>query len=238
MIDYSDKRLIALRQFGQRLRILRPIVKAFRWITRKGYEDAFDRTLLAEIRSNDVVWDVGANVGHYTRKFAEKVGPGGHVLAFEPAPSTLKILQSAVSQYPHVSVIAAALSNKSGHAGFMQDVDSNATSSLNLSAAAGGSSGTSSIVEVEIECGDEFSKEKCPNVIKLDVEGFEIEAIDGLRNTLKNHALRALFVEVHFLEISKRGLRNGVSLLTKSIQETGMSIHWIDPSHFVARRST
>ena len=36
--------------------------------------------------------DIGANVGHYTARFSELVGPEGRVIAFEPVPETFAIL--------------------------------------------------------------------------------------------------------------------------------------------------
>jgi len=42
------------------------------------------------------VWDVGANVGFYTTRFAEKVGQGA-VVAFEPAGSCYGRRQRIVS---------------------------------------------------------------------------------------------------------------------------------------------
>lgn len=77
----------------------------------------------------------------------------------------------------------------------------------------------------------------CPNVIKIDVEGFEVEVVQGLSQTLSDRRLRAVFIEVHFLEISKRGLRDGVGRLKTSLENAGLSVRWLDPSHIVARRT-
>jgi len=53
-------------------------------------EIEFDR--LGELISHgDWVIDVGANVGHYTRRFSELCG-NGRVIAFEPHPLTFSLL--------------------------------------------------------------------------------------------------------------------------------------------------
>src|SRR5258706_3403573 len=52
---------------------------------------------LALLRAGDVVCDIGANRGHFTRLFARIVGKGGHVHAFEPGPGTFERLREAMS---------------------------------------------------------------------------------------------------------------------------------------------
>jgi len=54
----------------------------------RGYEERFGSELLKWVAAGDCVWDVGANVGFYTMRFAEKVGQGA-VVAFEPAESCI-----------------------------------------------------------------------------------------------------------------------------------------------------
>ena len=66
------------------------------------------------ISSGDWVVDVGANVGHYTKKFSELVGPSGRVIAFEPVPTTFSLLSANTERFTHLNVtlINAAVSNK------------------------------------------------------------------------------------------------------------------------------
>ena len=56
------------------------------------------------IAPGDWVIDVGANVGHYTKRFSELVGPGGRVIAFEPVPETFALLSSNVQLYRFMNV--------------------------------------------------------------------------------------------------------------------------------------
>ena len=57
------------------------------WLNGRGYEARYDQSLSASLRAGDCVWDVGANVGYYTRMFSERIGESGEVLAFEPSPT-------------------------------------------------------------------------------------------------------------------------------------------------------
>ena len=66
-----------------------PLLDRFRSVRRVGYEDAFSRSLLVEIRPSDCVWDVGANVGYYSQRIASRASL---VVAFEPVPETFSRL--------------------------------------------------------------------------------------------------------------------------------------------------
>src|SRR5579862_5955349 len=64
------------------------------------------------------VVDIGANYGVYTLPMAQKVGPGGHVWAFEPASSTAQFLAQGVSAnaFCNVTLEQKAVSSSAGSA--------------------------------------------------------------------------------------------------------------------------
>ncbi len=82
--------------------------------------EAHDAERLASwVPSGGVVFDVGANVGFFTLKFARWVGPSGRVLAFEPAPHNVQHLNHALAAAnlnARVIVIAAAAAERVGNA--------------------------------------------------------------------------------------------------------------------------
>ena len=65
------------------------------------------------VKRGDWVIDIGANVGHYTKRFSELVGPQGRIIAFEPVPTTFSILAANVELFAcsNVSLINAAVSD-------------------------------------------------------------------------------------------------------------------------------
>src|SRR5258708_20275865 len=84
LIELQTQARSLLRRSG-----LVPVLNRVRSVWRTGYEDVFSRSLLAEIRSGDCVWDVGANVGHYSQKIAPLAS---RAVAFEPVPDTFSRL--------------------------------------------------------------------------------------------------------------------------------------------------
>ena len=68
----------------------------------------------AFITPGDWVVDVGANVGHYTKRFSELVGPGGRVIALEPVPETFALLTSNAQlfKFTNTTLINTAVSDK------------------------------------------------------------------------------------------------------------------------------
>lgn len=66
------------------------------------------------VSAGDWVVDIGANVGHYTCRLSELVGPAGRVLAFEPVPTTMALLaaNTLLFAHPNVSLFNVAVSDQ------------------------------------------------------------------------------------------------------------------------------
>jgi predicted methyltransferase len=71
---------VGIRNLGRALGLNRRIAAR---LYGRGYETRYDNAFTACLRQGDVVWDVGANVGYYTRLFVGRVGDTGQVVAFE-----------------------------------------------------------------------------------------------------------------------------------------------------------
>jgi len=177
------------------------------------------------------VWDVGANVGVYASQFAER---GANVVCFEPAPAAIAALQRrfAAPGQSYVRIVPIALGDRRSAAVFSAD----GASPNNQIVADAGDSPT---VEIQVHAGDgalaEFSLPS-PNVIKIDVEGYELEVIEGMPGVLASDALRSVFVEVHFSLLHARGLDNAPAAILQALREHGFRVSWVDPSHIGAHR--
>lgn len=230
-MDYSSKFAIGARSVGQRFGVLRPIVRLYRAYFSKSYEERFNKALLNAIRTADVVWDVGANIGLYTQLFAERA-KAGCVVAFEPSPRSFAILKKATSDKRNVQLHNVALAEFEGLADFYVNPDDASGVTDSFAKHEGGAN----LVQVSVSRGDDFALTQVPNVIKIDVEGFELEVLKGLSDTLRSDQLRAVFIEVHFLELARRDLRKAPAELVALLKEGGFSVSWIDPSHIAAER--
>jgi FkbM family methyltransferase len=65
------------------------------------------------LRPGDWAIDVGANIGHYTKRFSDLVGEKGRVIAFEPVPATFELLTANTARFtqPNVTLLNVAASD-------------------------------------------------------------------------------------------------------------------------------
>lgn len=197
-----------------------------------GYEEDYDARLSSYIHSADVVWDIGANVGYYTTQFAKRVGPRGMVIAFEPSKLNFLRLQTACKELQQVGLQPFGLGEANGQVGFRQGNDNLGATSQVVSDASGDD-------VVQIRVGDELISEAVlpqPNVIKMDVEGFEGEVLRGLQKCLTSPNLRAVGIEIHFGILQQRGLGRAPQVIESVLRAADFSVSWPDNSHILATR--
>jgi len=198
------------------------------------YEDRFQAAMLGAIRPGDTVWDVGANVGFYSKKFSEIAGSSGKVFAYEPSPANLQRLNEAVASLGNVTVVPVALGECKGVVEFEQGNDPLGATSRIVDRAVRESERK---VKVHMSSGDHLVTSgvaELPNVIKIDTEGFELDVLRGLKQTLRQKNLRTLCVEIHFGLLKERGLPNAPSDIETLLVSSGFSLVWTDASHIVA----
>ena len=111
---------LSLRNMGRRLG-LNSFLMSF--VRSDSYEDKFNKVLLACVQKNDVVWDVGANIGHYTKLFADLAGSQGKIFAFEPSPQNYKRLALNLQGVENVVLLPCGLGDKEESVAFMQGED-------------------------------------------------------------------------------------------------------------------
>jgi FkbM family methyltransferase len=137
------------------------------------------------LRPGDIVYDVGANSGEVTKALASVVGIAGHVYAFEPNAEIIAALNS--SKPSNVTVIEKAVSDNCGFATLYLDERDNTGAVASSLMMLNGMEGHTHTVTVETITIDEYSAQ-CgivPDLIKIDVEGFEPNVIAGAEKTIK-----------------------------------------------------
>ena len=135
------------------------------------------------VRSGHIVWDVGANVGLFSFVAAHLAGPNGRVVSIEPDVWLIQLLRRSASvQSPSsapVQVIPIAVAESCNLRTFNIASRSRATNFLSGygSSQTGGVAEQQTVVSVTLDWLAE--RLPLPDVIKIDVEGAELEVLSG-----------------------------------------------------------
>lgn len=156
------------------------------WYEENLWEPTVQLALKDLCRPGDVVFDVGANFGGLTTAMSRAVGPKGVVCAFEASPRIVGILQRNIvhSGCNNVQVLHAAVFHHSH-----QKMPIFAGGHLNDSLYRSNSPQNQPFALVSSLALDDFVNYTglAPNVIKMDIEGAEFDALRGAAETIKTH---------------------------------------------------
>jgi FkbM family methyltransferase len=153
--------------------------------------------LMSALVPGDTVLDVGSNVGLYAVLFAKTVGLRGTVIALEPEPECYQHLLDnlRLNRLANIRAFQKALGNTTGQMKLYHGPE-NGDSSLVVPTA----EKDTSYVVVDVVEGDRFLETEnlpAPRAVKIDVEGFEYSALEGLKNTLQSPSCELLCCEIH-----------------------------------------
>lgn len=192
--------------------------------------------VMSRIQAGDCAWDVGANVGFYSRLMAAAAGPDGQVVSFEPSPTTYADLAGNVRGVPNIRALNIGLSDADGEATFATPKDHSSEGRI-MRADDANAEGVSVI---RIARGDTLTKSEGvpqPAFIKVDVEGHELEVLQGLREVLSNARCRHVLVEVHFTLLEQAGKSSAPDQIRALLSECGLRRQqWVARSHLLAER--
>lgn len=151
-------------------------------------------------RSGWTVVDVGAYIGLYTIFASYSVGAKGQVISFEPNPLAYYWLKQNIelNRLRNVEVYPVALGSNCGHTTLNIALDENMESSSIISSHVEGT--IIKEVKVPILTFDKFVKLRGINkvdLMKIDVEGYELEVLKGCEKVLSNSIIKRLVIEVH-----------------------------------------
>jgi len=178
--------------------VLQGPLKGMRWIVGSqthgmwlgSYEIEKQLAIKDCLKPGQVFYDVGANVGYYSLLASRYVGARGFVIAFEPLSRNIEYLSrhSLINNLSNLMIVPEALSDHSGKENF--------SCADNPSACHITPDGE---LEITVTTLDEFIKNRStpkPDVIKVDIEGAEIDFLKGSINTLIMHR-PIVFIATH-----------------------------------------
>ena len=192
------------------------------------YEEENVDVLFSFVKEDTVFLDIGANLGFFSLKISKRLGPKGRVFAFEPHPWLYDLLCRNVyvnGLRQTVTCFRMALSDQNTIATLQYP-------SGHLGGGHIGSAELSSDTSIDAELrrlDDVLGADFCCDVVKIDVEGHEINVLAGMRNIVINSpqikilfeklvphagtepALASYFAE---LGLSLYGVRPDASLVT------------------------
>jgi len=166
----------------------------------KGYEIEETKFFKHYIQEDDICFDIGANIGYFTFLFASRAK---FVHAFEPNPLCYHLLQasSILNKFNNIEANQIALGNNESNVEF--NIAEDSAFSLINSNTNNISKNTISVLQTSIDNYFNKNSIKKIDIMKLDVEGFEIMVIEGAKFILSNKFTRPRLI---MIEICKNNL--------------------------------
>ena len=179
-----------------------------------GFADAIARELSSFLRPGDCFCDVGAHIGLVSLRIAQKLGANGNVFAFDPDPITFARLERNFAMSSHICSNLYCVPLAVG-----SDLEEHI---LHISSQRGWSSLSKEASQAAIALGAEVTGRRTvasttldsyfldndrpkPNVLKVDVEGWEHHVIKGASRLLALHPPRAVALEYNPAALSAQG---------------------------------
>lgn len=177
------------------------------------------------VKAGDVVLDVGAHIGTHTIRLAKMVGPKGEVVAFEPQTKIFQelLVNLDLNQIQNVRAEYAALGDRHGRVSMSWAKDTNESSTT---IGTGGN-------RVELRTLDSYRFERV-SLIKIDVEGFERQVLEGGRATILKHK-PLIVLEVLGADNPRKMREGNPRRVFKLLADLGYSVKRIRDVDFLAR---
>ncbi|EKD97879.1 MAG: hypothetical protein ACD_23C00695G0001, partial [uncultured bacterium] len=154
------------------------------------------------LNKGDRVLDIGANIGYFTLLFGGLVSPTGNVFAVEPDAKNYDLLQKNLARNPTAGLVSShqtALGSQASSARLYHSDSNNGMHRLYASVCC-----TDDSTEVPVIAGDSLNLAPL-DLIKIDIEGYEPAALQGLSSTLAHSPNLKILSEFSPLSIWEAG---------------------------------
>lgn len=187
----------------------------------RSYEPFETSLLSSEIRPGMTLVDVGANIGYYTLLFSKLTGAAGRVYAFEPEPENFALLQENLRRNARTNVVALqrAVSDQSGPSFLYLSSENFGDHQAYPSA-----DGRRKVPITMTRLDDSLPGPV--DLIKMDVQGFEAHALEGMEAVIAASPRLTIFTEF-WPEGLRRAGSEGADFLCR-LRSFGLEIFFID----------
>ena len=186
-------------------------------IVRGTLEPPVQEALRRLLGPGDVFYDVGANVGFFTLVGARLVGPTGRVVAFEPVPWCARAVQRNIelNDFAHARARAEAVGATDGEARLLVVGEA----SWSHLSSTGRHADVREEIDVRVVSIDSLVASGAippPDVMKIDTEGAELQAIEGARETIVRYR-PAIVCELHDTNVAFVALMDELGYATSNL---------------------
>lgn len=191
------------------------------------WEPATRAFLDSILRPGDCFVDVGANNGIHSLRAARSVGPQGLVVAFEPQKRLFDLLHRSICanvMLDRVRLRRMAIGSETGtvHLGKFAHLSGSATLTQNSQIVDREEVPMATFPTALADVSAELGRSVEPDVIKIDVEGFEYSVWDGMKDWTRTRQVLTIVLE--FSAVSYRDLGADPSKLLAEFVDYGFTV--------------
>ena len=202
------------------------------YFTYKFRKDKQEISLLRQkVKPGTTILDIGANIGFYTTLFSRLTGPGGRVVSIEPDITNFSYLAMQAGSLDNVELVHGAAGPVTGTTNiYLSDM-------LNVDHRTYEPEAYTSTQQVKMYRPDDLIGQGQPvDFVKMDIQGFEVQALQGMQQILQVND------DIHLLsEYWPYGLKmagNSGSELVEFLTKLGFHIRILIKDRWIPFNST
>ena len=194
--SYPSAKYAHSRNFGKLKEFMKHVPSLPKVLFEQYIRDIYEKYY--KVKRGDIVIDGGAHIGLFTVKAGQAVGDEGMVIAIEPEPDNLKFLKRNIeaNELTNVVIIGEGVWSRKDRLKLSIKNSTDTHTFLGRKDAIG-------FIEVEVDTVDNILRGlgiMRIDFIKMDIEGAEIEALKGMKETLQNTDVKLAIAAYHEVE--------------------------------------